>query len=225
MNQRRDLVAAAAAHDVTSLRVFGSVARGEDRPDSDLDLLVDLPPDIGLLELGRVQAELEAILGTKVDLVPASDLKPAVAGFRASVGPGEGRAYAASLSAGQASLVEPVKQAGLALVLGAQLTEPLPERSRIFLPVSERLQVPQQRRGQVVVARPLRLDQIRSLLPGRLRPGSELVEVLGVGGSLSRRLAGLCHAPALFRGFSPCGLAVASRLPQLSSRPGRCRRR
>jgi predicted nucleotidyltransferase len=136
VNQRRDLVAAAAAHDVTSLRVFGSVARGEDRPDSDLDLLVDLPPDIGLLELGRVQAELEAILGTKVDLVPASDLKPAVAGFRASVGPGEGRAYAASLSAGQASLVEPVKQAGLALVLGAQLTEPLPERSRIFLPVS-----------------------------------------------------------------------------------------
>jgi predicted nucleotidyltransferase len=54
------------------------VARGEDRPDSDVDLLVDLPPDIGLLGLGRVQAELEAILGTKVDLVPASDLKPAV---------------------------------------------------------------------------------------------------------------------------------------------------
>ena len=35
-----------------------------------MDLLVDLPPDIGLLGLGRVQAELEAILGTKVDLVP-----------------------------------------------------------------------------------------------------------------------------------------------------------
>ena len=76
--KRRDLVAAAAAHDVTNLRVFGSVARGEDRPGSDVDLLVDLPPDIGLLGLGRVQAELEAILGTKVDLVPASDLKPAV---------------------------------------------------------------------------------------------------------------------------------------------------
>ena len=76
--KRRDLVAAAAAHDVTNLRVFGSVARGEDRPDSDVDLLVDLPPDMGLLGLGRVQAELEAILGTKVDLVPASDLKPAV---------------------------------------------------------------------------------------------------------------------------------------------------
>lgn len=75
---RRNLVAVAAAHDVTNLRVFGSVARGEDRPDSDVDLLVDLPPDMGLLGLGRVQQELEAILGTRVDLVPASDLKPAV---------------------------------------------------------------------------------------------------------------------------------------------------
>jgi uncharacterized protein len=63
---------AAAAHDVTNLRVFGSVARGEDRPGSDVDLLVDLPPDIGLLGLGRVQAELEAILGTK----PALALYP-----------------------------------------------------------------------------------------------------------------------------------------------------
>src|SRR5580658_399700 len=77
--KRRDLVvAAAAAHDVTNLRVFGSVARSEDRPDSDVDLLVDLRPHMGLLGLGRVQADLEAILGAKVDLVPASDLKPAV---------------------------------------------------------------------------------------------------------------------------------------------------
>ena len=76
--KRRDLVAAAAAHEVTNLRVFGSVARGEDRPDSDVDLLVDLPAHMGLLGLGRVQADLEAILGAKVDLVPGSDLKPAV---------------------------------------------------------------------------------------------------------------------------------------------------
>jgi uncharacterized protein len=76
--KRRDLVAAAAAHEVTNLRVFGSVARGEDRPDSDVDLLVDLPPHMGLLGLGRVEADLEAIIGVKVDLVPASDLKPDV---------------------------------------------------------------------------------------------------------------------------------------------------
>ena len=76
--RRRDLIAAAAAHGVTNLRVFGSVARGTDRPDSDLDLLADLPPDMGLLGLGRVQAELEAIVGSPVDLVPAGDLKPGV---------------------------------------------------------------------------------------------------------------------------------------------------
>jgi uncharacterized protein len=76
--RRHDLVAAAAAHGVKNLRIFGSVARGQDRPDSDVDLLVDLPPGLGLLGLGRVQAELEAILGTQVDLVPAQDLKPGV---------------------------------------------------------------------------------------------------------------------------------------------------
>jgi len=76
--RRQDLIAAAAAYGVTNLRVFGSVARGTDRPDSDLDLLADLPPDMGLLGLGRVQAELEAIVGSQVDLVPAGDLKPGV---------------------------------------------------------------------------------------------------------------------------------------------------
>ena len=57
---------------------LGSVARGADRPDSDLDLLADLPPGLGLLDLGRVQDELEAIVGSRVDLVPAGDLKPGV---------------------------------------------------------------------------------------------------------------------------------------------------
>jgi Predicted nucleotidyltransferases len=60
------------------LRVFGSVARGEDQPNSDVDLLADLPSEMGLLGLGRVQAELEAILDARVDLVPAADLKPEV---------------------------------------------------------------------------------------------------------------------------------------------------
>lgn len=76
--RRRDMVAAAAAHDVRNLRVFGSVARGQDRPDSDVDLLVDLPPGLSLFGLARVQAKLEAILGVRVDLVPARDLKPDV---------------------------------------------------------------------------------------------------------------------------------------------------
>jgi uncharacterized protein len=72
------VVAAAAAYGVSGLRVFGSVARGEDRADSDVDLLADLPPQMSLFRLGRLQAELEEILGARVDLVPESDLKPGV---------------------------------------------------------------------------------------------------------------------------------------------------
>ncbi len=76
--RRHDLVTAAAAYGVRNLRVFGSVARGQDGPDSDVDLLVDLPPGLSLFGLGRVRADLEAIVGTRVDLVPALDLKPGV---------------------------------------------------------------------------------------------------------------------------------------------------
>lgn len=54
------------------------MARGEDRPDSDVDLLADLPPGLSLFGLGRAEAELEAILGSRVDLIPAEDLKPGV---------------------------------------------------------------------------------------------------------------------------------------------------
>jgi len=77
---RAEMVAAAAAHGVANLRVFGSVARGEDRPDSDVDLLVDVPAGMGLLGLGRVAEDLEAVVGARVDLVPAGQLKLAVAG-------------------------------------------------------------------------------------------------------------------------------------------------
>jgi predicted nucleotidyltransferase len=62
----------------SNLRVFSSVARGEDRPDSDVDLLADFPPGLSLFGLGRLEADLEAILGTRVDLIPTADLKPGI---------------------------------------------------------------------------------------------------------------------------------------------------
>lgn len=80
LRRRRDrVVEAAAAHGITNLRIFGSVARGEDRPDSDIDLLVDIPAGLGLLGIGRAREELQRILGVPVDLIPAGDLKPDVA--------------------------------------------------------------------------------------------------------------------------------------------------
>ena len=58
--------------------MFGSVARGDDGPDSDVDLLVDLASGTGLVGLGVLERELADILGVDVDLVPADGLKPRV---------------------------------------------------------------------------------------------------------------------------------------------------
>jgi hypothetical protein len=60
------------------VRVFGSVARGEDTADSDIDLLVDLPVGASLFTVARLQRDLEVILGARVEIVPAGDLKPRV---------------------------------------------------------------------------------------------------------------------------------------------------
>jgi len=76
---RRRVLRIAGSHGLTNLRVFGSVARGYETTDSDVDLLVDVAPGVGLFELGRCQSELEDLLGAPVDLVPAADLKPGVA--------------------------------------------------------------------------------------------------------------------------------------------------
>lgn len=65
------------AHGVTRVRVFGSVARGEATPASDIDLLVDFAPgaQVGLLHLMRVKALLERLVGRRVDAVLESGLR------------------------------------------------------------------------------------------------------------------------------------------------------
>lgn len=56
---------------VVELFVFGSVARGDDRPNSDVDFLyVNDPENVLGMEFFGLQEELEALLGRKVDLVP-----------------------------------------------------------------------------------------------------------------------------------------------------------
>lgn len=77
--QRDAIVAAAAKHGMSNVRVFGSVARGEDGPESDVDLLVDLEPGVSLLDLARLEVELTDLLRRAVDVVPARMLKPRVA--------------------------------------------------------------------------------------------------------------------------------------------------
>lgn len=53
---------------ITSLLMFGSVARDQARPDSDVDLIAEFDRPIGYLGLARVQHELEKLLGCSVDL-------------------------------------------------------------------------------------------------------------------------------------------------------------
>ena len=67
---------AAAAHKARNLRVFGSVARGEDQPDSDIDFLVDFEPAASLLDLVGLQQEIEALLGRRVDVVTPNGVSP-----------------------------------------------------------------------------------------------------------------------------------------------------
>jgi predicted nucleotidyltransferase len=63
-----------ARYRVANPRVFGSALHGDDRDDSDLDILVDALPGATLFDLGGLQIELEAMLGVKVDVKLAGDL-------------------------------------------------------------------------------------------------------------------------------------------------------
>lgn len=78
--RRRQLRRIVAQHGGGQVWLFGSAARGDDGPDSDVDLLVELPADVSLVELGQLSQELEALLGTRVDVVPERSVKPAVRG-------------------------------------------------------------------------------------------------------------------------------------------------
>lgn len=63
---------------VTRSAVFGSVASGQAREDSDIDILVDLPEDKSLFDFVRLQSALENALGKKVDLGEFSEIKPRI---------------------------------------------------------------------------------------------------------------------------------------------------
>jgi predicted nucleotidyltransferase len=77
--QKTDLVRTIAlAHGAQGIELFGSVARGEDRPESDIDLLVELRPGRSLLDLIGLENDLTALFGRKVDVATRRSLKPRV---------------------------------------------------------------------------------------------------------------------------------------------------
>jgi len=75
---RNRLKAAAERHGVRDLRVFGSVARGDENPESDIDFLVDLDPGRTLLDLIGFRQEAGDILGVEVDVAAPRMMKERV---------------------------------------------------------------------------------------------------------------------------------------------------
>ena len=76
--RRRSILACAARHGASNIRVFGSTARGEDQPNSDVDLVVDLDRKTGLFALEALRRELSEILGVSVDVAPSDSLRSRV---------------------------------------------------------------------------------------------------------------------------------------------------
>lgn len=75
---REAIIEAAAESGAREVRVFGSVARGEEREGSDVDLLVTLDPGRTLLDLARLEVRLEDLLGRRVDVVTERGLREPV---------------------------------------------------------------------------------------------------------------------------------------------------
>jgi len=75
VNEKRLLELCRQYH-VASLKIFGSMARGEGRIDSDIDILVSFTRPISLIRLVRLERELSQLMGRKVDLVTEQGLSP-----------------------------------------------------------------------------------------------------------------------------------------------------
>jgi len=72
--KRAEILRIAATHGVLSIRVFGSVARGDDDGTSDVDFLIEMEDGRSLLDLGRLLQDLQDLLGRKVDLAEPEGL-------------------------------------------------------------------------------------------------------------------------------------------------------
>jgi predicted nucleotidyltransferase len=75
-SKRNDILRVAQSHGAQSVRIFGSVVKGNARPDSDLDLLVQLAPGYSLLDIVAIKQDLEDLLGCDVDVVTEAALSP-----------------------------------------------------------------------------------------------------------------------------------------------------
>jgi predicted nucleotidyltransferase len=73
--KREEILRIAARRGAYNVRVFGSVARGEAGPDSDVDFLVELEPSRSLLDLGGLLMDLQDLLECEVDVLTEAGLR------------------------------------------------------------------------------------------------------------------------------------------------------
>lgn len=74
-SKRDEILKIASTHGAKNVRIFGSVARGENVESSDIDFLVEFEPGTSLLQHAAMIADLEELLGCKVDVAPEKTLK------------------------------------------------------------------------------------------------------------------------------------------------------
>jgi predicted nucleotidyltransferase len=74
--RRADILRIAQSHGATRVRIFGSVAHGTARANSDVDLLIDLEPGRHLLDLVAIKQDLEDLLGREVHVVTEGGISP-----------------------------------------------------------------------------------------------------------------------------------------------------
>ncbi|HEV2201200.1 MAG TPA: nucleotidyltransferase family protein [Bryobacteraceae bacterium] len=75
LEKREEILRLAAQHGARNIRVFGSVARGENRDASDVDFLVDFEPGRTLFDLIRLRLDLRELLGAEVEVVTPGSLR------------------------------------------------------------------------------------------------------------------------------------------------------
>ena len=74
-DKRDAILALAAKHGASNVRIFGSVAEGKADAASDVDFLVDMEPGRSLFDLGGLLMDLQDLLGRKVDVVTEAGLR------------------------------------------------------------------------------------------------------------------------------------------------------
>ena len=75
-NSREEILNIAGKYGAKNIRVFGSVARGEEKQGSDIDIIVEMKQGSSLLDIIAIKQDIEDLLGRKVDVITEASISP-----------------------------------------------------------------------------------------------------------------------------------------------------